>query len=860
MRRASVLSTAAAACAVGLLVPSAAQANVTPFGQRVNDAIDHGLEFLRNHQRANGSMEDGEGGGTTGLAMLCLLEKRASPDWNAPNLGYNGMTPDDQDRVRRGVGFCIQNIAGFRGGVSESYKTGNCLMASSLYLSSGGPDDVGANQGVAQAIASAVQALKNNQGGAGQNQGGWNYTIPGLDGDLSTTQFAMAGLSAASAIDGHAADSLPRSVAFITNAKNNDGGHKYRGGGGQSSTSPMTSSGIWTYRLAGLPTGEPRVQSALQWLSNHYRYNGMVQINGWASQYYYMWAASKALEVTGDDGSGPFLFSDTIGGERVPGDDGFPEESPRWYYDFAWWLTSIQGGDGRWGNGTPGPDGWNVYADTAYAILVLERSLGGVCILDDDNDGLCSTEDNCPDVPNPDQADADGDGVGDACDNCLNEPNPDQVDDDADNVGDACDDLVCAPDGLPDLCDGIDNDCDGNVDNGSDGVEPVAPGPCATGQPGICATGMMACIDGHAVCVADEQPQAETCNRRDDDCNGVIDDGLVNACGLCGPVPQEVCDGIDNDCDGQIDQGELCPSDQQCFEGACRQKCDGNECVDAGVFCNPAFQLCLPPCVGTECDFGWLCNQSTNLCEDPCSAMTCPDPGQRCWDGQCVPNSCLSTGCMEGSICNGTECVPDPCASAHCAAGEFCRDGQCVPSCAQVSCPLYERCQDGACAHDDCAGVSCPDGQACTAGSCVADPCAGVSCAAGTACVSGVCVFDSCTHIDCPPGQVCQLGADGSTQCLSAAPEDRPTVGPEADAGAPVGASDGGGTGPGPSDLGTSPGGRADMGFVPVPDGGFTDSLAKSSGCNCSTARSPVQPWIVMALAGVGVATRRRRK
>ena len=59
-------------------------------------------------------------------------------------------------------------------------------------------------------------------------------------------------------------------------------------------------------------------------------------------------------------------------------------------------LISIQGGDGRWGDGSGGPGGWNLYADTAYAILVLERSLGGVCIVDDDADGLCSTEDNCP--------------------------------------------------------------------------------------------------------------------------------------------------------------------------------------------------------------------------------------------------------------------------------------------------------------------------------------------------------------------------------------------------------------------------------------------------------------------------------
>ena len=47
-------------------------------------------------------------------------------------------------------------------------------------------------------------------------------------------------------------------------------------------------------------------------------------------------------------------------------------------------------------------------------------------------------DDNCPGVPNPDQADADGDLVGDACDNCPTVPNTDQSDVSKNGVGDAC--------------------------------------------------------------------------------------------------------------------------------------------------------------------------------------------------------------------------------------------------------------------------------------------------------------------------------------------------------------------------------------------------------------------------------------
>lgn len=80
----------------------------------------------------------------------------------------------------------------------------------------------------------------------------------------------------------------------------------------------------------------------------------------------------------------------------------------------------------------------------------------GFILDDDDNDDIVNSEDNCPFVTNPDQADADMDGIGDACDkkndhdddgdgannsgdNCPFVENPDQKDSDNDGLGDACD-------------------------------------------------------------------------------------------------------------------------------------------------------------------------------------------------------------------------------------------------------------------------------------------------------------------------------------------------------------------------------------------------------------------------------------
>ncbi len=60
-----------------------------------------------------------------------------------------------------------------------------------------------------------------------------------------------------------------------------------------------------------------------------------------------------------------------------------------------------------------------VIVDGMSRILRDKYSLEVLCVDDRDGDGIPDSQDNCPDIANPDQADLDGDGIGDACDNDI---------------------------------------------------------------------------------------------------------------------------------------------------------------------------------------------------------------------------------------------------------------------------------------------------------------------------------------------------------------------------------------------------------------------------------------------------------
>ncbi|MDB4990231.1 MAG: Type fimbrial biosis protein PilY1 [Myxococcaceae bacterium] len=94
---------------------------------------------------------------------------------------------------------------------------------------------------------------------------------------------------------------------------------------------------------------------------------------------------------------------------------------------------------------------------------------------------------------------------------------------------------ACVP--VAEVCDGKDNDCDGVVDNS---VKDAWLGQaCSNGGQGVCnLPGTFGCVSGAKICSAPStaQPTAELCDGKDNDCDGVVDNGVLNACNGCGTL------------------------------------------------------------------------------------------------------------------------------------------------------------------------------------------------------------------------------------------------------------------------------------------------------------------------------------
>jgi hypothetical protein len=433
--------------------------------------------------------------------------------------------------------------------------------------------------------------------------------------------------------------------------------------------------------------------------------------------------------------------------------------------------------------------------------------------LDDDCDGQLPGTALAP-FPANDERDHDGDKYI-ACSGC----DPTKLAPGLLGCGDCDDVLASVHPTAPELCNGIDDDCDPSTADGA--TQCGASGTCCA-QTLTCrnlATDVANCGKCGNDCNAGHPDAANGCGAGGCTCNGGAACGaqmyctgtgcaLCNTATHCGPScaacgPGEPCKADGSGC-GACSSNTDCkdPTRPYCNNGSCKSTkpdgamctfdtdCTNNHC--AGGYC------CATACPATGCSAD--VQQQTKF---TCMTGTCTQNGmQDCGNYRCYNGAC-NTSCQTDAYCDGTHycnnfqctdhkpngetCSADgDCTNGHCVnkstGGKVCCDTSCGPatSCYDDFNRTVNNCDTGTCTATS---VACPSGQYCngnTCQNCDVDGFCGPTCGTcETVFISGISTFcnkdylceqriakgGNCSASECPSTNQHCLQCRGPQQC-----------------------------------------------------------------------------------------------